>query len=403
MFDLHYLFKTILVLSVFSFSLIGYGQEIDTLDYRPITRETLENALGGGFIVDKIKGIELKLGGHLQADAIFDTHKTGSSVFFKPSQISLPSERYPRTLFSIMDSRLRFTASNTEEEFSGHLKMLLEFDFRNAGTAPRMRHAWLEIGNFGIGQTWSNIIDTDAFPNIILNNGGPNSFSVNRSLQFRYSFKVKEDQISIAVEDHAPQVTIPDSWDARQVFPNLTAAYKKNFGRNHLRLAVLLNPIDYNDEFNSENLKTLFGYAASLTGKMDFGRDNLKFHATYGSGNSGYMEDLNKTRNEAVVIDNKLKTVDLFSGWIFYEHLWSDRFSSIIGYGLNDLGKNSAETEDKINKTQMAICGFQYQPLNQFKVVFEGIYGHRENYATDEFGKLSGHDIRLQFTTLYVF
>lgn len=387
---------------LFLFSALGFSQ--DSLQHQPITRQSLEKALGRGFVIDKIKGIELKLGGHLQVDAIFDTHKTASTIFFKPSQIQIPSQQYARTLFNINDSRLRFTAINTGEEFKNPLKMLLEFDFRNEGNAPRIRHAWLEVGSFGAGQTWSNIIDTDAFPNIILNMGGPNSFSVDRPIQFRYSHKFTEDAISVSLEDHKPQVSIPDTWDSRQIFPNLTVAYKKGMGPHHLRFAALLKPISYNNEVQPDNLKTLLGYSASITGKIDFQGDKIKFNATYGSGNSGYIEDLNKLQNEAVVIDGKLETIDLFSTWIFYEHQWSYRFLSTVGYGLNSLGKNSEATANKIHQTHMVVGSFQYQPLNQFKIVWEGIYGQRNNYAAvADATDLSAHNFRFQFTTLYVF
>lgn len=395
--------KNILVLSLLFVSIFGYGQKVDTTGYEPITRQSLETALKGGFVIDNIKGIELKLGGHLQADAIFDTHKTGSTVFFKPSQIAVPSERYPNTIFNIKDSRIRITAINTGEEFDEHLKVLLEVDFRNQGNAPRIRHAWLEVGKFGIGQTWSNIIDTDAFPNIILNTGGPNSFSVARAVQFRYTEKFDDAVLSIAIEDHQPNATVPDTWNARQVFPNLTAGYKKTFGNNHIRLAALLNPIDYNNELQPEKLKTKFGYAASLTGKFGIGKDNIKLHATYGSGYSGYIEDFNKINNEAVVINGNLETVNLFAGWIFYEHPWSDRISTTLGYGLNDLGKNSQQADQGIDKTHMGILALQYQPLKQFKLALEGIYGRRDNFAINDLPEQTGDNVRIQFTTLYVF
>lgn len=393
-------------ISVLLFSLLtfaGYSQKSDSLNYEPITRQSLENALKGGFVIDNIKGIELRLGGHLQADAIFDTHKTGSTVFFKPSDIAVPGENYPRTLFNIKDSRIRISALNTGEEFDNHLKVILEIDFRNQGTAPRIRHAWLEAGKFGIGQTWSNFIDTDAFPNIILNTGGPNSFSVDRSIQFRYTQDFGDDTFSVAIEDHEPNITAPDTWDSRQVFPNLTAGYKKSFGENHVRLAMLLNPIDHNTELEPKKLQSKLGYAASLTGNLKLGKDNLKIHATYGSGYSGYLEDFNKLNNEAVVVNGKLKTIDLVAAWIFYEHQWSHSMSSTLGYGINKLDKNSKYTAQPIDKTHMAILGIQYQPLKQFKLALEGIYGSREDFPINDIAKQSGEDVRLQLTTLYVF
>lgn len=392
----------LLVSLVLSISALGYGQVETQKQDTLITRESLENALNGGFVVAKVQDVAIKLGGHIQTDAIHDINKTNSTVFFKPSEIVLPSEQYNRTLFNIKDSRIRVSAVNTNKQ-AKNFKVLLEVDFRNAGNAPRLRHAWLEYGKFGAGQTWSNFLDHKILPNIILNTGGPNSMPFARYVKFRYTHIFKDGQFAVAIEDHPTQITIPDSWEQRRILPNLTASYRKNFNKSYVRLSALVNPISYTNETDPNSLQTTAGYAASLTSKINLGEDNIKLQAAYGSGYGGYIEDFNKQNNEAVVVNDQLKTVDLFAGWLFYEHYWSPQWSTTAGYGINALGSNSRETTASIKQTHLGVVNMQYQPIKHLKFALEGIYGQRDNFETIALTENTANNVRFQFTTLLVF
>lgn len=393
--------KSTLVLLFLTVSALGYSQE-EQKDNDKITRESLENAMNGGFVIGKVKDIELTIGGHIQTDIIHDLDNTNSTVFFKPSQISIPSEDYNQTLFNIGDSRLRISAENTDSN-SKKLKALVEVDFRNNGNSPRLRHAWFEYGAFGAGQTWSNFMDSSAFPNIVINTGGPNALLLSRPIQFRYTQNFDNAALAFSIENNKPDITVPTSWEKRQVYPDLTASYKQNFNKNYVRLALLANPISYNAAINGNTLKNKFGFAGSVSGKFQLGDDDLKYQATYGSGYSSYLEDFSNQGYEAVVVNDQLKTVDLFGGWMFYDHNWNNRWSSAIGYGINSFGNNAKYTASATKQTGFGALNIQYQPFKQFKASLETVYGKRQLFDDTTLADTSGDDLRFQFTTLFVF
>lgn len=210
----------------------------------------------------------------------------------------------------------------------------------------------------------------------------------------------------MSIEDHEPNVTSPETWEVPQIYPNLTASFRfrQNFGKTHFRLAMVLDPIIYSIKETPKERNTIAGYAASLTGNITLGeKDKLKFQAVCGIGFSGYLEDFNKLQTEATVSDGNLESINLLGGWLFLEHEWSDRWSSSMGYGLNDLGDNVRETEPSINQTHMGIVNLQYQPLDRWQLVLEGIYGERRNFKTPGTLDTNGHDLRFQVTSLFGF
>jgi len=87
----------------------------------------------------------------------------------------------------------------------GKLKTNFEFDLfgmgSNAGqTTFRLKHAFVELGKFGAGQTNSLFTDSDVYPNII-EFMGPNAMPFMRNIQIRYTpIQNRTHTLAIAVE-----------------------------------------------------------------------------------------------------------------------------------------------------------------------------------------------------------
>ena len=75
-----------------------------------------------------------------------------------------------QTYWSVRQTRFG-VKSSTPTSF-GDLKTIFEFELFGTGvdagqTTFRLRHAWGEMGHFGVGQYWSPFMDIDVFPNSI--------------------------------------------------------------------------------------------------------------------------------------------------------------------------------------------------------------------------------------------
>lgn len=79
--------------------------------------------------------------------------------------------------------------------------MFMQFDFfgSNGATTPRLRHAYAQIANILVGQTFTNFMDPDAWPDSLDAQGPTPGLNV-RLPQARYSFalgKGASDAVSV--------------------------------------------------------------------------------------------------------------------------------------------------------------------------------------------------------------
>src|SRR5262249_21691139 len=128
----------------------------------------------------------LKIGGYFKTDFIYDLKPAGDQERFIPSSIPTTSTQpgVNNNTVSIRPTRLNLDFLVPTER--GNVRFFLEGDlFGSNATTPRLRHAYAQVKNFLIGQTFSNFMDPDAFPDT-LDFQGPNGMVSVRNPQLRY-------------------------------------------------------------------------------------------------------------------------------------------------------------------------------------------------------------------------
>ena len=125
----------------------------------------LEATYPGFFVLPGTQTM-LRINGRLVTDFIFDPRPAGVVDAFIPSSIPIPQGSSTNSFnASIRQSRLsadfRVPASGW-----GTARMFMQFDFfgSNGATTPRLRHAYAQIHNILVGQTFTNFLDPDATP-----------------------------------------------------------------------------------------------------------------------------------------------------------------------------------------------------------------------------------------------
>ncbi len=104
--------------------------------------------------------------------------------------------------FGVRQTRLGFK-SFTKTKY-GDFTTKFEFELFGTGgdagqTTPRLRHAYGQLGKWGVGQTWSPFMDVDIFPNS-LEYWGPTGMVFFRNIQIRYMPIQGETFMTIALE-----------------------------------------------------------------------------------------------------------------------------------------------------------------------------------------------------------
>ncbi len=350
----------------------------------PNSRNEVENNSYSGFVVSSIKGVILSIGGFVEADLIHDLNPLGDKSSFTTSSIIMNPDPGSQnvTNVSVRPSRISFRGSNTDDSFSA----LLEFDFEgsNGTTTPRLRHAYITYKNWGAGKYWSNFMDNNNNPDI-LDFEGPNATITIRQIQIRYSFMIgKNDKMAFSLEAPGAEITAPDAWSSKNVFPDLTASFEHQFwqGTSHLRVAALVHPVTYLN--GSAAQKNVIGGAVNFTGSIQVTKlDNINVQATAGTGFGKYNNDLGGLGYDAFQRKSdttKLSTANQLNLFAYYNHWWTPRLSSALGGGYVDLLDSKENTgPDAIQSTSYASTNLIFYPNNNFKIGIEVLYGKRKD------------------------
>jgi hypothetical protein len=301
----------------------------------------------------------------------------------------------------------------------GDLKTTFEFELFGTGvdegqTTFRLRHAYGELGHFGAGQTWSQFMDIDVFPNS-LEYWGPTGMVFFRNLQVRWMPIQGDTRMTIALERpgasadqgaYAGRVELQDV-KPRFPYPDLSAEYRYGRKWGYVELAGMLRRIEWKDQgadaFNLTGDAT--GWGVNLSSNLNLGKSSVaRLQAMYGEGVENYMNDApadigieNQPGNPVAPV----KGVPLpVTGVVaFLDHSWNTRLTTAVGYSMVDIDNSAQQAPDAFSKAQYALGNLLYSPTPGVTAGVEFQWGNRDNFS-DGFTS----DIRkIQFSFKYAF
>ena len=322
-------------------------------------------------------------------------------------------------VFSVRQSRL-----GVQGNYGDDITYKLEGELFGVGsdqgqTTLRVRHAWATYKNFGMGQTWSNFMDIDIFPNTI-DYWGPTGMVFYRNKQARYTFPMGEDEFSIGLEDPSTALSVGrfrdtdncnlpnpapdcDSVDstAEEVFqsyndlPDLAARYRDNGDFGHYQVAGIVRKLGYERlDTGSKDYEVGWGVNTSA-GLKTWGSDVLKVQLAYGEGIGNYMNDggLDIAPDSADILRAGAETVPILGISTYYDHFWNDQWSTSVGWSMIDLDTSDGQEQTEFKRGQIAQINLLHYPMDHVMLGTEFIWGQREDIS----GNI-GSDYRIQFS-----
>jgi hypothetical protein len=188
--------------------------------------------------------------------------------------------------------------------------------------------------------------------------------------------------------------------------PDLTVQYRFDGGWGHVQLAVLLRRVGFqarpapDDPWRSGHE---LGWGIDLTSAIStLGRDRLLLSVVYGEGIASYMNDggmdlaPTATFDQDSVSDLQAKAVPLTGVMAYYDHYWSDRWSSSLGYSYTAVDNTNFQDASAYHKGDYASGNVVFYPADQLMIGAELMWGKRTNNdgANDD-------DVRFQFSIRY--
>jgi len=301
----------------------------------------------------------------------------------------------------------------------GEVKTIFEFELFGTGvdagqTTFRLRHAWGELGQVGAGQYWSPFMDIDVFPNSI-EYWGPNAMVFFRNVQIRWTpWSNGDSRFAIALErpgasadqgDYAGRIEL-DGVQGRFPLPDLSAHYRKAGGWGHVQVAGILRQMKW-DDTNNDALDfsgDATGWGINLSTNVKFAKHVLRASFVYGEGIQNYMNDAdvdvgiqnNFGNPRTPVVGKALPLLGLVA---FLDLNWNDKWTSTIGYSMEDIDNSDGQAADAFHRGHYAVANMLYHPTSRVFLGPEVQWGKRENFR-DGF---TSDDFRVQFSAKYNF
>src|SRR6516162_4778127 len=220
----------------------------------------------------------LKIGGYFKTDFMYDLKPAGNPDEFIPSSILIPTvQGVHNSNVSVRPTRLSldFRIPSTK---LGDVRFYLEGDlFGTNATTPRLRHAYAQVRNLLVGQTFTNFMDPDGFPDT-LDFQGPNGMVNLRNPQLRYGLALTPSTtfyMSVEKPSSDVQFTTPQFTSSPNT-PHVDGAIRlrEEFEGGHFQISGLFRSIAA--FLPNGRTDSVFGWGINVaTGFRTFGKDNV--------------------------------------------------------------------------------------------------------------------------------
>jgi len=373
-------------------------------------------------------GRNFEIYGFAQADYIQDFGGRLSPDWddaLRPSKIGIDGQYGTDGQSSISVKQSRFGVKGSMPTGEGGTPLTFKFEFDLFGTGAdagqttfRLRHAYGEWGSLLAGQTNSLFMDIDVFPNTI-DYWGPAGMVFYRNVQIRWTpYRTDHSHFAIAIERPGNDI---DSGNLRlidgledvqvqnnETLPDLTAQFRYSGDWGHVQLGGILRKVGYEvraTPADSWDDGSQTGWGFNLGSSFNtVGKDKVLLQVVYGEGIANYMNDggmdlaPSANFNGESVVGLQAEAVPLLGIVAYYDHYWSDKWSSSIGYSFTEVDNTNFQDPTSFQKGDYASGNLLYYPADNLMIGGELLWGQRTN--NDD---TSDDVVRFQFTVKYNF
>ena len=379
----------------------------DTLAAARFNNVPLDPKYSGFFRLPGTQTI-LKIGGYFKTDFIYDLKPAGNAEAFVPSSIPIPQvATVNNTTVSVRPTRLTldFRIPSTR---IGEVRFYLEGDlFGTNATTPRMRHAYAQAANFLVGQTFTNFMDPDGFPDT-LDFQGPNGMVNLRNPQLRYGFALSPSTtFYISVEKPSSDVlfqTADFKSQPNAPSPDGTIRLRQEFNGGHVQVSALFRSVAaFVVSGTQEKTDSVFGWGLNFSsGFRTFGNDKVVFAVVGGHGVSRYIQDTSGLGIDAEVTappSPHLRATPAVGVDAAYQHYWTKTLRSSAIFSYAAVQNTKVLPANPYNHSDYSGANLIWNPFSSsLNVGAEFLYGWQELQSGAK-----GNAPRILFSAKYSF
>ena len=359
-----------------------------------------------------------------QADAIVDFEQNNPDWYDVNRPSKLPSFHHEfgeDQHFYLSPRQSYFGVKGTFPTSDGDVTAVFEFDMFGVGpdagqTTIHLRHAWGQWKQIGAGQTNSEFMDVDVFPNV-LDYLGPNGMLFFRNTQvFWEPYKKGDSNIRVAIENPGASGdagVLSDRIELQNIkgrfpAPDLTGHYRSGQPWGYFQVGGALRYIAYDDLLLTDPFDLSghnWGWGISGSGAIKRGTsDTLHLQLVYGRGVEDYFDDApvdvavepNPGNAITPVKGEALRDLGLVA---YLDHNWSGRWASSIGYSRVSIDNSELQAPLAFRIGEYSSANLLWTPVKNVIMGGEFQWAERRNFS-DGF---KSHDTRLRFSFKYSF
>ena len=359
------------------------------------------SATDSGF---KVGDTTFKLGGFVDLDAHATTLSDGGIAstsiardFYIPGVTPIGGESSSFTDLTAQASRFSVTAQKPvgDKTVTGYL----EVDFLGSAQgnelvsnsySPRLRRAYIDYGNWRVGQEWSTFQNTSAIPESASFLALADGMVFVRQAQIRYT----HGNWQFAVENPNTTSLNIGSRD-ENLLPDVVARYNVKGDFGNVSIAGLARQLRADLGATEEET---FGYGLSVAGRVKLGeKDDIRFNLTGGEGLGRYI-GLAASRATALDPGGELEAIPSYGGLIAWRHPFGETARFNLGYSGLFVDNPTYLGGGATSSVQSAYAAVLWDIAPKVTTGFELMHGIRELESGAD-GEIS----RFTFSTKFAF
>jgi hypothetical protein len=327
--------------------------------------------------------VSFSIGGYAKLDAIQDLDPLGNRYEFKMNSLPVDgadNDQGGQTTLHARETRVNLDVRSSDGP--QHLRVFVEGDFFGDNNALRLRHAFGEYGRLLAGQTWTTFMDLSIRPKT-LDFEGPEGEVFIRQPMVRWTQPMGTHwKWAIAIENPGAQFAIPSglTGTVRANAPDAPAFVRYETKRWHAQVAGLVRQLRY-DGGEGEADASALGWGVSMTARVKtFGDDALMGQLGVGQGAASYFDAFAGQKADAVLSpDGSLTAVGVRGGLIAYEHHWSRKVRSMVGYSRAELSDGDGLPGGALRRIQDVRANLVWSPYKLVEYGMEVLWGQRDD------------------------
>ena len=355
------------------------------------------------------------IGGYIKLDAIWSSRSAGVGSVgdqeLNPSLIPVgpTAGEHKKGQVTLHARQTRLSLGTSTPTSYGPLTTYIEGDFFGAAgdeTASnsngfRIRHAVGTLGHLTAGQTWTNVFNEQAYPELVDFGGNVGEIFV-RQAQVRWTDKFASGEWSVSAENPESLLAVPGKAtlfrsDSDHV-PDLTGRVKFSSGGGVYTAGVLLRQIHVDSAAAPAANAGKLGGALAFSGIVPVGaQDDLRLDLNVGNA-IGRYQVVGFLPDGYVDANGNLRLATQASGYAAYRHVWTTGLRSTLALAAATSSPPS-DTAAGVNKSDRSLhANLIWSPVAAVNLGVEFIHARREVVGGDH-GSLN----RIQLAAQYSF